>query len=60
MTHFTRIDPEENRKRMQRGELYYAFTSDLTAARRRCEKACKRFNDADDPTRRQSVQLWRE
>ena len=30
------IDEEENRARMERGELYYAFTPQLVAARRRC------------------------
>lgn len=31
---------------MQAGELYWAFTPDLLADRRRCEVACDRFNRA--------------
>jgi hypothetical protein len=50
----------ENRARMLRGELYYAFTPELTALRRRANQACTRYNNAGDITRRQQVELLRE
>ena len=57
----SKIDVEDNRRRMQTGELYYAFTPDLSAARRGCELACQRFNNAYiQISRRKRVELWRE
>ncbi len=56
----SQIDPEENKRRMARGELYCAFTPDLVTARRRCELACERFNNAGDVSRRKKVELWRK
>jgi hypothetical protein len=53
-------DVAKNHEAMRRGELYYAFTPDLVAARRRCELACERFNTAGDISRRTRVELWRE
>ncbi|KIW02035.1 uncharacterized protein PV09_06538 [Verruconis gallopava] len=53
-------DTAKNRAAMEKGELYYAFTPDLVAARRRTELACERFNTAGDITRRQRVELWRD
>ena len=51
----------ENRRRMEAGELYYAFTPDLLADRRRCGIACARFNSAGyDVSRRRALQLWKE
>ncbi|KAI1492483.1 hypothetical protein F5X96DRAFT_667723 [Biscogniauxia mediterranea] len=52
------IDPAENRRRMENGELYFAFTPDLIADRRRCRQAFDKFNDARDITRRQQVELF--
>ncbi|KAK3061046.1 hypothetical protein LTS18_007142 [Coniosporium uncinatum] len=52
--------PEENLRRMAAGELYYAFTPELVAARKRCSRACARFNNAHEPTRRKQVELWRD
>ena len=52
------IDPEENRRRMRAGELYFAFTPDLIADRKRCRLACKAFNEADDVPRRRLVELF--
>ena len=49
-----------NKQRMQRGELYYAFTPELIAERARCTQAVNRFNDSRDTTRRHRVELWRE
>ncbi|RAQ52461.1 acetyltransferase [Aspergillus flavus] len=58
------MDSEEarlaNREKMRQGELYYAFTPDLIAARSRCTKACRRFNHAEDVPRRHLVELWRD
>ncbi|KAF7594516.1 hypothetical protein BBP40_008963 [Aspergillus hancockii] len=49
-----------NRESMRRGELYYAFTPDLIAARSRCSLACRRFNNAGDVSRRRLVELWKD
>src|SRR5438045_5504525 len=51
---------EENKARMLRGELYYAFSPLLYAERNRCHHACNRFNTAGDVPRRRLVELWRE
>jgi len=50
----------ENKQRMQRGELYHAFTPELVAERRRSELACIRFNAMGDVTRRRKVEMLRE
>ena len=50
----------ENKARALRGDLYYAFTAELVAARRRASQACNRFNNAGDVTRRRQVELWNE
>jgi hypothetical protein len=54
------IDKGENRRLMRNGELYYAFTPDLIADRRKCTLACGRYNTAGDVTRRTLVELWKE
>ncbi|GKZ99544.1 maltose acetyltransferase [Aspergillus niger] len=54
------MDLQKNRERMRRGELYHAFVSDLTADRARCASACRRFNNAGDVSRRQSLELWKD
>ncbi|KAL7947273.1 trimeric LpxA-like protein [Trichoderma barbatum] len=56
----TPIDLAENRRRMARGELYWAFTPDLIQDRKLCTKACRRLNTAEDATRRELVEIWRE
>ncbi|KAK5659139.1 hypothetical protein OQA88_1229 [Cercophora sp. LCS_1] len=55
------IDPVENRQRMLSGELYYSFTPDLIADRRRCKAACLEYNEhsvAGVAPRRKLVELW--
>ncbi|MCJ1310602.1 hypothetical protein MMC25_004267 [Agyrium rufum] len=42
------------------GELYHAFTPENVAHRRRCEHACRAYNNAGDVPRRQLVRLWRD
>jgi hypothetical protein len=54
------IDEKENLARMERGELYYAFTPELVAARRRCSQAVGRLNRAGELTRREIAQHWKE
>lgn len=55
------VDPEENMRRMKAGELYYAFTPELKAERRRCKMAQALYNEqADNITRRQQVELYQE
>lgn len=51
---------KENYDLMQRGELYYPFAHEFLAARRKCAKVCRRFNQSEDITRRQMVKLWNE
>lgn len=52
---------KENRRRMLDGELYFAFTPDLIAERRRCAQACHLFNQAQrDAPRRDLVALWKK
>ncbi|TDZ13718.1 Maltose O-acetyltransferase [Colletotrichum spinosum] len=50
-------DFDQNKARMAAGELYYAFTADLVADRRRCAAACEKFNRAGDVTRRELALL---
>jgi len=46
---------------MEAGELYFAFTPDLLADRKRCAAATRRFNNAsEDISRRRLVELWKE
>lgn len=54
------IDLAENRKRMLRGDLYYAFTPDLAQDRKECVRAVRKLNTAVEPTRRELVEIWRE
>lgn len=55
------IDLAENRARMERGELYTAFTPDLTALRRKAAQACAVYNrEATEVGRRQQVELLRK
>ncbi|KAI5459447.1 trimeric LpxA-like protein [Mariannaea sp. PMI_226] len=55
------VNEEDNLARMQRGELYYAFTPQLTADRRRARQALSRFNHyPGELTRRQMAEHWKE
>ncbi|KAK7191818.1 acetyltransferase, CysE/LacA/LpxA/NodL family [Paraphaeosphaeria sporulosa] len=47
-------------QKMLRGELYYSFGPEMTWARRRCAIACRKYNAAEDPTRREQVAMWRD
>lgn len=51
------VDQYQN---MLRGELYHSFGPEMTWARRRSAIACRKYNAAEDPTRREQVTLWRE
>ena len=50
----------ENKQRQLEGKLYYAFTPENIAGRRRCTEAVNRFNNSGDVSRRKRVELWRE
>jgi hypothetical protein len=50
----------EQYQKALRGELYHAFGPEMTWARRRSAIACKKYNAAEDPTRREQVAMWRE
>jgi hypothetical protein len=55
------VDPNENRRRMEAGELYYAFAPDLVEDRKRSATAVQRFNNASPySSRRRLVELWKE
>lgn len=55
------IMTSENKQKMARGELYYAFTPELAAERARCKTALRAYNAAvDTVSRRETVRLWRE
>ncbi|KAE8153240.1 trimeric LpxA-like protein [Aspergillus avenaceus] len=56
----TNIDEKENLARMERGELYYAFTPQLVAARQRCSRLVSRFNRAGELSRREIAEFWKE
>ncbi|KAL2832876.1 trimeric LpxA-like protein [Aspergillus cavernicola] len=52
--------PETEKEKMLRGELYHAFTPELTAERTRCRHACARFNNAGEVSRRRLIELWKD
>ncbi|RDW63085.1 sugar O-acetyltransferase [Aspergillus mulundensis] len=56
----THINEEANLARMERGELYYAFTPNLVAARKRCSRVVSRMNNAGELTRREMAEFWKE
>ncbi|CAI9626166.1 maltose o-acetyltransferas-like protein [Alternaria burnsii] len=54
------MEISENKQRMARGELYHAFTPELTAERARSRQACTRYNNAVDVSRRKLTELFRD
>jgi hypothetical protein len=50
----------ENKQRMLRGELYHAFTPELSEQRARAGYACARYNNAGEVSRRRMIELLRE
>lgn len=60
LARMSHLDPNSEKARSLRGELYYAFGPEFVRDRRRCELACDRFNNAGDVPRRRLVELWRE
>ncbi|GME65491.1 hypothetical protein CDV31_007847 [Neofusicoccum parvum] len=54
------INHAENVAKMERGELYYAFTPELVTARRRCAEAVSRLNNAGELTRREIAEMWKD
>ncbi|KAI1478993.1 trimeric LpxA-like protein [Daldinia eschscholtzii] len=55
-----KVDEAENLARMERGELYYAFTPQLIAERQRCTRILGRLNRAGDLSRREIAEYWKE
>lgn len=55
-----KVDPIQNLQRMKAGEMYYAFTPDLMADRRRCKQALSRYNKAQDISRREELEMLKE
>ncbi|KAH0439715.1 galactoside O-acetyltransferase [Colletotrichum camelliae] len=53
-------DLRQNKARMAAGELYFAFTPDLVADRRRCSVACENFNRAAHVPRRELAVLAKD
>lgn len=60
MTVLANIDEEKNRARMERGELYYAFSPELIAARKRCGRIVGRLNREGELSRRELAVYWKE
>ncbi|KAF1976471.1 hypothetical protein BU23DRAFT_27649 [Bimuria novae-zelandiae CBS 107.79] len=56
----TTLSGIEEYQKMLRGELYFSFGPEMTWARRRCTIACRKYNAAEDPARREQVAMWRE
>ncbi|OAF99471.1 trimeric LpxA-like protein [Paraphaeosphaeria sporulosa] len=54
------MELSENKQKMLRGELYYAFVPELTAERNRCGQACARYNNAGDVSRRRLAELFQD
>ncbi|KAL4764954.1 sugar O-acetyltransferase [Aspergillus foveolatus] len=52
--------PESEKEKMLRGELFRAFTPELTAERTRCRHACTRFNTAGEVSRRRLIELYKD
>ncbi|KAL4974706.1 trimeric LpxA-like protein [Aspergillus desertorum] len=59
-TMLANINEEENLARMERGELYYAFTPRLIEARKRCARIVSRMNNAGELSRRKMAEFWKE
>ncbi|TVY38570.1 putative acetyltransferase [Lachnellula occidentalis] len=56
------LSTAENEARMQRGELYYAFTPSLIAMRKKQQHACRKYIEAynsESASRRLLVELWK-
>ncbi|OQO13697.1 hypothetical protein B0A48_01926 [Cryoendolithus antarcticus] len=54
------MSTSENSARALRGEMYYAFTPELVAARRRCAEARHIFNNTAFASRRKQIEMWNE
>ena len=54
------VNEKENLARMRRGELYFAFSPELVAARRRCARVVNRLNNSGELTRREIAAFWAE
>ncbi|TVY55949.1 hypothetical protein LCER1_G003445, partial [Lachnellula cervina] len=57
-----KLSTAENEARMQRGDLYYAFTPSLVATRKKQQHACRKYVEAcnsESPPRRLLVELWK-
>lgn len=54
------MSQSENSARAVRGELFYAFTPEMSKARRRCAVACSKYNAEGLASRRKQVEMWRE
>jgi hypothetical protein len=51
---------EEEKQKMLRGELYFAFNPGLVRDRKVCQDKLRPYNNAGDVSRRRRVELWRE
>ncbi|KAF3769832.1 hypothetical protein M406DRAFT_325315 [Cryphonectria parasitica EP155] len=54
------VDAEENKRKMQAGELYYAFTPKLLEERNRCKMAQVLYNKSDGVGRREQIELYQD
>lgn len=51
---------EDEKGKMLRGELYFAFNPGLVRDRQICHAKVQRYNNAGDISRRKRVEMWRE
>jgi hypothetical protein len=49
---------DDEKAKMLRGELYYAFKPSLTAEREECGKNCHIFNTASGLSRLERINAW--
>ncbi|KAJ5653281.1 trimeric LpxA-like protein, partial [Penicillium lividum] len=60
ITMLSNIDEKENLARMERGELYFAFSPELVAARKRCGRIVGQLNRAGELSRRELAAYWKD
>lgn len=54
------VDAAENRRKMEAGELYYAFTPELIKERQLCKQAARLYNESEGLSRREQIELYQE
>lgn len=55
-----KVDADDNKRKMEAGELYYAFTPALIDERNRCKMALQTYNKSENVARREQIELYKE